>query len=280
MEILIIAAILIIIFPVNIYLSNNWLEINEYKLKFNRLPVEFDGYIIVQMTDNHIKSTKDVEINKKFISKTEKKLADEGKKIDCIVFTGDLIDQTQKPLPAGTLEMLAQLAQKYPVYFVQGNHDNLEAINEQYAGLGIKVLNNESVKVQKNLAKLWITGIADSLDGFDNQESAFNDVPIDDFNLVLVHAPNKFKILTNYGADLILCGHTHAGQFRLPFMPVLYAPNQGVLPEYGYGFYEEKVPGHGTSVMYINKGIGYTKPIKCRFFNRPEMAVFTLEKSN
>lgn len=277
---IIIIAVLVIIFPVNIYLSNNWLEVNQYTLKFNKLPDEFNGFTIVQITDNHIKSTKDVELNKKFISKTEKKLAGKGKKIDCIVFTGDLIDEAKKPLPAGTLEMLAQLARKYPVYFVQGNHDNMETINKQYSSLGINVLNNESIIVQKNSAKLWITGIADSLNGFDNEVEVFNKIPKDDFNLTLVHAPNKFKALSSYGADLILCGHTHAGQFRLPFIPVLYAPNQGILPKYGYGLYEGRDQVQGASIMYVNKGIGYTRPIKCRFFNRPEAAVFTLGKNN
>lgn len=280
MIIIILISLLIIIFPVNIYLSNNWVKINKYVLKLDKLPSEFNDYTIVQMTDNHIKSTKDVELDKKFISKAEKKLKAQGKEIDCIVFTGDLIDEVQKPIPTGTLEMLAQLAEKYPVYLVQGNHDDREFIKERYADSGINVLKNESAKLQRGSASLWITGITDSLNNVDNEEGVFSNIPINDFNLVLVHAPNKFKILANYRADLILCGHTHAGQFRLPFFSVLYAPNQGIFPHYGRGFYEEKRPGKGASVMYVNSGIGYTRPIKCRFFNRPEIAVFTLEKNN
>lgn len=278
LKLLISIAVLIAVFPVNIYISDHEIEIKEYTVKLSRLPAEFNGFTILQLTDNHLKSSSDVELNKKFINTAETKLSKEGKKIDCVVITGDLLEFSDDVLPKGTMDMLAELTKSYPVYYVDGNHDGYKENNAKYSNVGVRVLDNESIKLYKGSSKIWITGISDPIHKQDDEDTAFKNVAANEFNLVLIHAPSKFKELSDYGADLILCGHTHAGQISIPFLPVLYAPGQGIFPKYGYGFYTERRQDGGETVMYVSKGIGHTYPLDFRFFNRPELAVFTLEK--
>ena len=266
----------IAILPVNIYLSENWIEINTYNLTPDKLPEEFRGFTILQLSDNHIIRKKDIKKNIDFFNATEKKLLKSNKRIDCVVITGDLLDDKSKMVPEAVAFVEAILT-KYPVYFVEGNHDSDGDLTKGLLKIGVTVLQNKTEKLIRGTSTIYMTGVGDLSTNRNDEDKAFNAVPINDFDITLVHQPSNFKKLTNYGADLVLCGHTHGGQIRIPFLPVLFAPGQGFLPKYGYGFYEEKRPDLGQSVMYVNKGIGYSGLLNFRLFNRPEISVFILE---
>jgi hypothetical protein len=268
--------ILILFCTLNIFISDNLVEVNEYELSLDKLPPEFKGFTILQMTDNHIKNIDDIKTDKDFFSTAEKKVSSQGKKIDIVVVTGDLQDRGDKIIP-GVIEFMSQISIKYPVYFISGNHDYNPYFSKALKKAGINFLDNESVFLQRVNSKIWITGISDLTRKLDNEDKAFKDLSINDFDIVLTHEPNNFKEIVNYGGDIILCGHTHAGQIRLPFLPVLYAEGEGFFPTYGYGFYSEIGPDRGKALMYVSKGIGYTNPVPFRFFNRPEITIFTLQ---
>ena len=92
----------------------------------------------------------------------------------------------------------------------------------------------------------------------------------EDFTLLLSHRPELFDVYTEAGLDLILTGHAHGGQFRLPFIGGLAAPNQGLFPKYDAGVFSEN-----DTHMVVSRGIG-NSIIPLRFNNPPEIVVVKL----
>lgn len=273
---IILVFLLILAFPVNIYLSNNWIDINIYNLSPDKLPAEFKGYTILQISDCHIKNDNDITRNIAFFKKAEEEILKDNKKIDCVVITGDLIDDASK-MTTEAATFAGDIAKEYPVYYVGGNHDPHGALSYELQKNGVNVIDNKNEKLTRGDSEIWITGIGDLFQKNNDEDKAFKEVPIDDFAITLVHEPNAIKTLVEYGGDLILCGHTHGGQIRLPFLPAIYVPGQGVFPKYSYGFYEEQRLDMGQAFMYVNKGTGHSNILNFRFFNRPEIAIFILE---
>ncbi len=95
----------------------------------------------------------------------------------------------------------------------------------------------------------------------------------DKYTLLLSHRPELFEVYVKCGADLVLSGHAHGGQFRLPFVGGLVAPNQGLFPEYDAGLYTE-----GNTNMVVSRGVG-NSILPFRFNNRPEVILIELEKA-
>ena len=89
--------------------------------------------------------------------------------------------------------------------------------------------------------------------------------------MVLSHRPELIDLYAQSGFDLVLTGHAHGGQFRLPFIGGLYAPHQGFLPEYDSGIHKQ-----GDTVMVVSRGLGNSL-FPLRFNNRPELILLTLE---
>ncbi|NLT93963.1 MAG: metallophosphoesterase, partial [Clostridia bacterium] len=94
----------------------------------------------------------------------------------------------------------------------------------------------------------------------------------DAVKILLAHRPDMFPLYSDYGFNLVLSGHAHGGQIRLPFIGGLVAPNQGVLPEYTSGEYKM-----GDSTMVVSRGLG-NSIFPQRLFNHPEVVVLTLIK--
>ena len=92
----------------------------------------------------------------------------------------------------------------------------------------------------------------------------------DSFTVLLSHRPEAFDIYADHGIDVVFCGHAHGGQFRLPFIGGLYAPNQGFFPKYDAGVYNK-----GNTSMVVSRGIG-NSVIPIRVNNRPELVIAEL----
>ena len=194
---------------------------------------------------------------------------------DLIVLTGDLIDRKTTDL-THTIQLLEQLTViERPMYFVSGNHEQESLIftelREVLLTYGVIELNNQSVSVEVNGFVFNLVGIANHTTGHADLITAFEAVDLSKPTVLLSHAP----LITDVPVDLILSGHTHGGQVRLPFIGGLVAPDQGVFPKYDKGFYQLD----SGATLYIDSGLG-TSLLPIRFLNQAQVTLLTIEASS
>lgn len=271
--------ILLIISALTIWIAwgNTALQLTEYTITSPKLSNEFDGFRIAQVSDLH--NTEIGDGNEKLL-----KMIDDTKP-DIIVLTGDIIDSRKTDIEIA-LAFTKEAVKIAPCYYITGNHEsNVEECDTFKGGLisqGITVLENESVYIEKADGKIRLIGVIDPLFSTDNEshssvimKNTLDSLNIngDFFTVLLSHRPELFKVYKEYPIDLVLSGHAHGGQFRLPFIGGVFVPSQGLFPEYDAGLFYE----NGTS-MIISRGIG-NSVIPVRINNRPEVVLIELKKS-
>ena len=273
---IIVAIILVLV--VWIRWGNTALEINEYKIVSNSVPQNFDGFRIAQVSDLH--NAEFGEGNSKLLellSQTEP---------DIIVLTGDLIDSRQTDIDIA-LTFAREALKIAPVYYVSGNH---EARVSEYEGLkmglaeaGVIVLENQKVEITREGESITLMGIDDpsfqenylfgDSEGVAKQAIETLLRVSDGYTVLLSHRPELFELYVETGMDLVFSGHAHGGQFRLPFIGGLVAPNQGLFPKYDAGLFSEE-----NTNMIVSRGVG-NSIVPVRFNNRPEIILVTLSNS-
>ena len=259
--------------------GNTALMVNTITVSENQIPLEFSGFRIAQISDLH---------NAEFGEKNARLLNIlSEKKPDIIVITGDLVDarHTDVSIALSFAEEAVQIA---PVYYVTGNHEaSLSQYEELKTGLesaGVIVLEDETVQLERSGSFLTLIGLSDP--NFAIRNNLFNEVPamistkLNDltknetsYTVLLSHRPELFTTYVSCGVDLVLSGHAHGGQFRLPLIGGLVAPNQGFFPKYDAGLYTE-----GGTNMIVSRGIG-NSIIPLRFNNRPEIVLVELRSA-
>jgi len=173
------------------------------------LPRAFDGFTLLHLTDMH------VDMNDGAMRRLVEIL--DGLAYDLCVMTGDFRAQTYGPFEA-TLEGLARVRGhvKAPIYAVLGNHDTIRMVPGMEA-MGIRVLLNEAVIIERGGARLHLAGIDDAhYFRVDNIEKAAAQIPHDEFSILLSHTPEIYRQAAHADFDLMLSGHTHGGQICLP----------------------------------------------------------------
>jgi predicted MPP superfamily phosphohydrolase len=193
---------------------------------------------------------------------------------DLIVLTGDYLEEERNI--RGVLGFLKELHAPHGIYAVQGNWEywsRLEGENlrRHFAGVGVKLLINERADLEINGRALSILGL-DYPSSTDHLQQLLQEIDPQRFNLLLSHVPAFAHELLNEHVSLVLSGHTHGGQVRLPYLPPFYLPRYS--GRFVAGFYH--VSRHRTP-LYVNRGIG-TSVLPLRFLCRPEIAVFELGK--
>ena len=193
---------------------------------------------------------------------------------DVVLFPGDTVDDRLPPEPAFLL--LEKLAQSYPCLLVTGNHEyrtmEMDALKHRLTGLGVTVLENRSVADEQ----LAVHGLEDP-EGLGEEfgrrlQMLGENVDPKRFNLLLTHRPERFEEYIPYGFDLVVCGHTHGGQWRLPgLVEGLFATGQGLFPTYVGGSYEKD----GCN-MIVSRGLSKKHLWIPRIFNPPEAVLITL----
>lgn len=197
---------------------------------------------------------------------------------DIILLGGDIADD--KVPHERTWQLLESIGRRFPCYYVSGNHEywsgNADAIKKKISSYGVTVLEGENITIDINGQKLLLGGIDDPEEygSFSVNEgwskklynmSADTDGEL--FSVLLSHRSEAAEQYSKTAYDLILCGHAHGGQVRLPYiLNGLYAPNQGLFPKYAGGYYDL-----GKNGMIVSRGL--CKDLKPRVFNRPEIAV-------
>jgi len=196
-------------------------------------------------------------------------------KPDLIVITGDLVDaKTEDYQPV--YRLITQMVKiNSQVYYVSGNHEwrsgRVAELTQGLQARGVTVLNNTHVCYQKGQLAVNLCGIDDPHSRHDDLERALAQTDARLYTILLSHAPDIVWRQRKLPVDLILCGHTHGGQIRLPFLGALIAPGQGFLPAYDKG---EFALGKGT-MLYIDSGYG-TSVYPLRFWNRSQVSLITI----
>ena len=194
---------------------------------------------------------------------------------NAVILAGDIIDD-RNISNDNTIFLLEQIADKFPCYYVTGNHEiwkgNIEDTKQLFSDYGVTVLDGKSEVLDVNGQKINICGVDDPDIGaefWDQLSSALNGINLDDFTILAAHRPELIENYLSYDYDLILSGHAHGGQWRLPgLINGLYAPNQGWFPKYAGGLYPFQ-----NATMVVSRGLAKNLNKIPRIFNRPE-AVF------
>lgn len=258
--------------------GNAALELNTYTISSRGLPDAFDGYRIAQVSDLH---------NAEF-GDGNQRLLDVLREAepDMIAITGDLID-SRKTNIAVALAFAEEAVRIAPCYYVSGNHEaRVPEYRELKAGLeaaGVTVLDDARVEIEISGTIITIIGVNDPsfLADYLTSDAAVMDRKLSElssedasFTILLSHRPELFDTYAAHDMDLVLTGHAHGGQFRLPLIGGLIAPNQGLFPKYDDGLYSE-----GNTNMIVSRGLG-NSIIPFRFNNRPEVVLIELKSQN
>lgn len=258
--------VLIIIFLIFSIWQNNDLVITRYTYSSNKITKEIEGYRIVQISDLH---------NKRFGKNQSRILKAISKESpDIIAVTGDLVDSNHTNMDVA-MEFMEGASKIAPVYYVTGNHENWlsdedkQKLIEELLQKGIVVLNNETMEISCGTESFLIVGLADENLGDDTLHNLIEETN-KEFVLLLAHEPQYLERYSSEKVDLVLAGHAHGGQVRIPFIGGLVAPDQGFFPKYTSGRHEMS-----DTTMFISRGLG-NSIIPIRVFNRPEIVCVTL----
>lgn len=268
-KILILMLIIIILIPFCLY-QNKHLVITTYTYESEKLGAEFDGYRIVQISDLH---------NAEF-GKENKKLLETIRSCspDIIVITGDLVDSnhTNVERAVAFVEEAVKIA---PVYYVTGNHEywldtsENEQMMQGILAAGAYDLDDEAVRIEKGDSSFLLVGLDDQHLSDETLKNLLQEQK-NELSIVLAHEPQYLQNYANAEADLVLTGHAHGGQIRLPFVGGIVAPDQGFLPEYTSGQYNS-----ADTEMIVSRGLG-NSIIPVRLFNYPEVVCVELRCKN
>ena len=263
---IIILSIFILILLIGLY---NGLKIRNYMIESEKItsPIR-----IVLVTDLH--SCKYGEEEQELIQAVEEQNP------DMIALSGDIFDDENSD--TNTEYFLKSVSKNYPCYYVTGNHEyyaglktykDKMAILEKYQ---VHVLAGTIETITINHQEITICGVEDPASGNFNKQ--FQEIQKllennDNYKILLSHRPELFEDYVTADFDLVLSGHAHGGQWRIPFiLNGLYAPNQGLFPKLAGGLYQKE-----NTTMIVSRGLARETTRIPRIYNRPELVVIDLE---
>ncbi len=200
---------------------------------------------------------------------------------DAVLMVGDMFDDDTANRPTErTLSLMRQLSAQYPCYYVSGNHEawtgEMDALYQQTEEAGVTVLRMSSGVLTVRGQRIALCGIPDPYEMVysgapDTEEQirqAMENVDSADFTVLLAHRPELLAKYAQFPLDLVVSGHAHGGQVRIPgVLNGLYAPNQGWFPKLAGGAYTQD----GTTLI-VSRGLAVRTRLP-RIFNRPEVVL-------
>ncbi len=255
--------------------ENKHLKVTHHEIRNEKIPSCISGYTIVHVSDYH--NTLFGENNKVLVDKIKEN------KPDLIAVTGDLIDSRSTDLDVALL-LMKEMRKIAPVYYVSGNHESrvpeYAALENSLQEIDIEVLNNRMIIPNKEVAPIYLYGVRDP--AFTRRKSGesersimkkqLDSLPQYDhkYAVLLSHRPELLDLYAEYSFDLVLSGHAHGGQVRLPMFGGVLAPNQGFFPMLTSGMHKMN-----NTTMIISRGIG-NSAFPLRVNNPPELIVIKL----
>jgi predicted MPP superfamily phosphohydrolase len=239
------------------------LTVEHQKIHLQRLPPEFDGFRIVQLSDVH---------HSPFTSREQIERAVEtanSLQPDIIALTGDYVSK-ERAYAAPCAELLGALRARYGVYAVLGNHDHwtdAALITDLFRAEGMTMLVNQGMRFANNGAAFWLAGVDDTMVGLEDLPLALAGSSENEFKLLLAHNPIILRRAARAGVDLVLSGHTHGGQVSLrPERSSSGRPRRRLL---------KGLARQGETQIYITRGLG-TVVLPVRFGCPPEVSLLEL----
>ena len=270
-----VAAAVLLVLIIWIVWDNSALELNTYTIHSPLLPDRFDGFRIAHVSDLH--NTEIGKDNEKLLSMLQDAAP------DIIAITGDLIDSRNTDVEVA-LQFIREAVKIAPCYYVTGNHESrISEYSVLKAGMetaGVVILEDARSEISLGGETITLIGVNDpsfrtnilSGDSSTVMDTKLTQLHADDdrFTILLSHRPELFDVYVRNSMNLVLSGHAHGGQFRLPFVGGLVAPHQGLFPEYDAGLYTE-----GNTNMLVSRGVG-NSIFPFRMNNRPEVILIEL----
>ncbi|MEI6603431.1 MAG: metallophosphoesterase [Clostridia bacterium] len=266
--------------------QNNDLEVSYYTIHSAKIPTSFKDYKIVFLSDLHISE-----------GPLSDRVVDQCRALnpDIIVISGDIVESSlseQDYYESSVATFAKKLITVSPVYWVTGNYEaslsstNFSTLKRNLAASGFIFLDNKSLPLIKGKQIINLCGIKDPLFGVENRiSSMYDDVAAiksylsealpqnmpSVFTILLAHRTEYCELIAESHVDLLLTGHAHGGQIRLPLIGAVFAPGQGFFPKYTAGQFTIK-----NTQLVVSRGIGASR-IKQRLFNQPEIILLTLQ---
>ena len=251
----------------------NPLDLETFRMEVKNLPQNFEGFRMVHISDTHLPR---MAVLSGYLTYRVKQ-----QNPDIILLTGDIVDRPAQVMTSGMKQLCKKLAKIAPTYAISGNHETTSGqIKDWYKVLEqtqVKLLDNRHHLIIRDGGSMALIGLEDNLpyqtDFIDHPE-----IRESFFRLLLVHRPHHWE--KHYPQDeglaphLILSGHVHGGQVRLPFIGGLFSPDTGFFPKYDSGMYRTATQGK----LIVSRGlVSAIKPV--RINNRPHMPVIILTKA-
>lgn len=252
--------------------GNMAIQTTVYEIPIDAQYAGMDGFTIVQISDLH---------NAEFGKEQERLLRIVAEQEpDLIAVTGDLVDSSHTDIDVA-MDFMVQAVEIAPVYYVTGNHEGwigtaYDTLEIQLEQAGVTVLSDTMYRLQYGKTNYCLAGVMDPDMPGNNIVMAKDAVGVlledaNDYTILLSHRPEMFETYVAADADLVLTGHYHGGQFRIPFIGGVYAPGAGFFPEQAEGTFTE-----GGTTMVVSRGLG-NSVIPVRINNRPEVVVIRLQ---
>jgi len=244
-----------------------WVKVKRVDVPIPNLPPAWEGVHIVQLTDLHFGRFVSLDYIRKIVRKTNSLCP------DVIVLTGDYVSQTAA-ITDDFARVLSGLRAQYGKFGVLGNHDHWEdaqAVRQLLSKAGILDLTNKSVLLERAGEQICLAGVDDLWTSHQDLAGALKGVPEDVPRILLSHNPDYAEEMPpEPRVDLMLCGHTHGGQFRVPFGSQLWLPIRH--SKYAAGLVEGP-----HCLVYTSVGIGMVG-LPIRFNCRPEISLIILRR--
>lgn len=243
-------------------------EITQTEIHMRRLHAAHDGLKIVHLTDIHLSLFTSIEEVHRVV--TIANLLQP----DIVALTGDYVTFSPSYIRP-VAQALGRLRARLGIFAVLGNHDfrvDAEEVTRALRAQRIRVLRNAHYALRSNGGTLWLAGIDDLWFASDDLPAALQSIPARDPKILLCHNPDAIGRASRLGVDLMLSGHTHGGQVRLPILRSFYRSKPG----------ERFIDGWnqlGNTQIYVSRGIGKVV-VPVRVACPPEITCLRLRRDN